>query len=54
MKLQDIPFEDEAFKQAVLASGENEAEAVTKINGRKLLIKSARGIEHLPNLKFVR
>ncbi len=50
MKLEDIPFEDEAFKAAVFASGETEAEAVTVIKGRKQSIKSVKGIEFLPNL----
>ena len=53
MKLDEIPFEDEAFKAAVLATGETEAEAVTVVNGRRQSIKSVKGIEYLPNLKVL-
>lgn len=53
MKVEEISFDDEAFKAAVLASGESEAEAVTEINGRKRHIRSTTGIECLPNLRVL-
>ena len=53
MKLEEIPFDDEAFKAAVFASGESEAEAITEIKARKQSIKSAGGIECFPNLKLL-
>ncbi len=53
MKLDEIEFEDDAFRAAVLATGETEAESVTVIRCRKQKIGSARGIEHLPNLKVL-
>lgn len=53
MKLDDISFDDEAFKNAVLASGASEAEQVTEIRGRKQQIRSTRGLEYFPNLKLL-
>lgn len=51
MKLVDIAFADEAFKAAVLATGKTEAEEVKEIVARKSGIKSAAGVEFLPNLE---
>ncbi len=53
MKIADIKFDDEAFRAAVMASGVENAEELTHIKGRKKTIKSARGIEHFTNLKFL-
>lgn len=53
MKLEEISFDDEAFKAVVFATGETEAEAVTQIRARKQKIQSTKGIEHFPNLKVL-
>jgi Leucine-rich repeat (LRR) protein len=53
MKLSDIEFDDEVFKTVVMASGVENAEELTHIRGRKKSIKSAKGIEHFSNLKFL-
>lgn len=53
MKLDEIPFDDDAFKACVLASGAENAEDVTELHCRKQKIKSAAGVEHLTNLKLL-
>ena len=53
MKLEEICFEDDAFKAAVLATGFTEAEEVTEIRGRKQKIRSVKGLECFPNLKVL-
>lgn len=53
MKLEEINFDDDAFKAAVIASGAANAEEVTEIRGRRQQIRSTRGLEHFPNLKLL-
>lgn len=53
MKIADIPFEDEAFKACVLATGAEQAEEVKRLECRKKGIESVAGIEYLTNLKLI-
>ena len=53
MKIADIEFEDEAFKECALATGCENAEEVTKLICRKKGITSLQGIEHFTNLKLL-
>ncbi|TVZ38804.1 Leucine Rich Repeat (LRR) protein [Alteromonadaceae bacterium 2753L.S.0a.02] len=53
MKLSEIEFEDDAFKEAVLATGLENAEEVTEIRARKSSIVKVNGLEHFPNLRLL-
>lgn len=53
MKLDEISFDDEAFKKAVYASGATEAEEVTEIRGRRQQIGSTAGLQYFPNLRVL-
>lgn len=53
MKLDTIPFDDDAFKAAVMATGEEDSESVTVVRARRKSIKSVKGIEYFPNLQFL-
>lgn len=53
MKVTDIPFEDEAFKQCVLETGAENAEQILELKCRKRHIKSVAGIEYLTELRFL-
>lgn len=51
MKVADIPFEDDAFKQCVLDTKAENTEEITRLICRKKQIKNLAGIEYLTELK---
>ncbi|GGB91980.1 hypothetical protein GCM10011352_17560 [Marinobacterium zhoushanense] len=53
MKVAEIPFEDDAFKQCVLDTKAENAEEVTRLICRKKQIKSLAGIEYLTALRVL-
>lgn len=53
MKISEISFEDDAFKEVIMELGVEDCEQVTRIIARKRKITSAPELHHFPNLVFL-
>lgn len=53
MKVSDIQFEDESFKEAILSLGIEDSSNIIEIRARKRSIRKVNGLEYFPNLKLL-